>query len=258
MNTDGRPRSPQSWEHLLEKDPHGGSRFRLGILAAVLIHAGIFAITWPTIAQAPPAEPEAGSHSAPARQPAPHRSAEPELDQNRSTDQPPRSADHRRPARGADRTRRAAAAKIHDDPGRDHSRSSACPSSSSRRPRSRRARHRPCRRRYRAADDHAQGRTALHRARNQSAGIKGAVILDLIIDTEGRVESVKVLQGSPPRPHQERRRRSGTVALRSQHLQGPPSQRPLHPHRPLQPEVSHRIFYRKDRMCAKNIAKDSA
>lgn len=58
MNTDGRPRNPQSWEHLLEKDPHGGSRFRIGILAAVLIHAGIFAMTWPTIAQAPPEEPE--------------------------------------------------------------------------------------------------------------------------------------------------------------------------------------------------------
>ena len=58
MNTDGRPRSPQSWEHLLEKDPHSGRRFRIGIMAAVLIHAGIFAVTWPTIAQAPPKEPE--------------------------------------------------------------------------------------------------------------------------------------------------------------------------------------------------------
>ena len=29
------------------------------------------------------------------------------------------------------------------------------------------------------------------------AGIKGAVILDLIIDTEGRVESVQVLRGLP-------------------------------------------------------------
>jgi len=58
MSTDGRPRSPQSWEHLLEKDPHGGRRFRIGIMTAVLIHAGIFAITWPTIAQAPPKEPE--------------------------------------------------------------------------------------------------------------------------------------------------------------------------------------------------------
>ena len=58
MSTDGRPRSPQSWEHLLEKDPYGGRRFRIGIMAAILIHAGIFAITWPTIAQAPPEEPE--------------------------------------------------------------------------------------------------------------------------------------------------------------------------------------------------------
>jgi len=58
MSTDGRPRSPQSWEHLLEKDPHGGHRFRVGIMVAALIHTGIFAITWPTIAQAPPKEPE--------------------------------------------------------------------------------------------------------------------------------------------------------------------------------------------------------
>lgn len=54
MSTDGRQSSPQSWEHLLEKDPNGGAGFRLGIAAAVLIHAGIFAVTWPTIAQAPP------------------------------------------------------------------------------------------------------------------------------------------------------------------------------------------------------------
>ncbi len=58
MSTDGRRRSPQSWEHLLEKDPHTGAGFRLGITAAVLIHAGIFAVTWPTIAQTPPAEPD--------------------------------------------------------------------------------------------------------------------------------------------------------------------------------------------------------
>jgi len=58
MSIDGRPRSPQSWEHLMEEDPHGGRRFRIGIVVAALIHAGIFAVTWPTIAQAPPNEPE--------------------------------------------------------------------------------------------------------------------------------------------------------------------------------------------------------
>jgi protein TonB len=58
MSTDGERRRPQSWEHLLEKDPDTGARFRLGITAALLIHAAIFAITWPTVAQAPPAEPE--------------------------------------------------------------------------------------------------------------------------------------------------------------------------------------------------------
>jgi len=58
MSNDGRPRSPQSWEHLLQEDPHAGRQFRIGIAVAALIHAGIFAVTWPTIAQAPPAEPE--------------------------------------------------------------------------------------------------------------------------------------------------------------------------------------------------------
>lgn len=45
----------QSWEHLLEKDPHGGTRFGLGVAAAVAIHAAVFAVTWPTVAQPPPA-----------------------------------------------------------------------------------------------------------------------------------------------------------------------------------------------------------
>jgi len=58
MITDGEPRRTQSWEHLLEKDPYSGTGFRLGIAAALLIHAGIFAITWPIVAQAPPADPE--------------------------------------------------------------------------------------------------------------------------------------------------------------------------------------------------------
>ena len=52
------PRRPQSWEHLLEKDAHGATRFGIGVAAAVLIHGAIFAVSWPTIAQAPPAEPE--------------------------------------------------------------------------------------------------------------------------------------------------------------------------------------------------------
>jgi protein TonB len=49
---------PQSWEHLLGEDPHSAGGFRLGVAAAIAIHAAIFAITWPTVAQAPPDEPE--------------------------------------------------------------------------------------------------------------------------------------------------------------------------------------------------------
>jgi protein TonB len=54
----GHGRSPQSWEHLFDRDPHSAAGFRLGIAAAVVIHLGIFAVTWPTVAQAPPTEPE--------------------------------------------------------------------------------------------------------------------------------------------------------------------------------------------------------
>jgi protein TonB len=58
MSNTSRPLQPQSWEHLLENDPYSGTGVRLGVAAAVLIHAGIFAITWPTVAQAPPEAPE--------------------------------------------------------------------------------------------------------------------------------------------------------------------------------------------------------
>lgn len=57
MTQPPQPRTTQSWEHLLERDPHSGAGFRIGIVAAVLIHAAIFAVTWPTVAQAPPETP---------------------------------------------------------------------------------------------------------------------------------------------------------------------------------------------------------
>ena len=50
--------SPQSWEHLFDRDPHSAVGFRVGLTAAVIIHAAVFAVTWPTVAQAPPHEPE--------------------------------------------------------------------------------------------------------------------------------------------------------------------------------------------------------
>jgi len=50
--------APQSWEHLFDRDPSSAVGFRVGVAAAVLIHAAVFAVTWPTIAQAPPREPE--------------------------------------------------------------------------------------------------------------------------------------------------------------------------------------------------------
>jgi len=58
MKSDQPPHQPQSWEHLFDKDPHVNTGFRVGVVAAILIHAGIFAVTFPTIAQAPPEEPD--------------------------------------------------------------------------------------------------------------------------------------------------------------------------------------------------------
>lgn len=57
MKSDQSQRPPQSWEHLFDKDPNTSTGFRIGVVAAILVHAGIFAVTWPTIAQAPPDEP---------------------------------------------------------------------------------------------------------------------------------------------------------------------------------------------------------
>ncbi|MFV2072731.1 MAG: TonB family protein [Thermoanaerobaculales bacterium] len=45
---------PASFEHLLADNPRSGSGLRLGILAAALVHLGVFAITWPTLAQSEP------------------------------------------------------------------------------------------------------------------------------------------------------------------------------------------------------------
>jgi TonB family protein len=58
MSTDEPDQPRQSWQHLLADDPHGGAGLRLGLAAALAIHAAVFAVTFPTIAQAPPAEPE--------------------------------------------------------------------------------------------------------------------------------------------------------------------------------------------------------
>jgi TonB family protein len=46
-----------SYEHLLERGHESASGLRLGLLAAVAIHLAVFAITWPTLAGTRPAEP---------------------------------------------------------------------------------------------------------------------------------------------------------------------------------------------------------
>jgi protein TonB len=56
--TDRDHHRPQSWEHLLDKDPYAATGFRLGVAAAVLIHLALFSVSWPTIAQPPPEQPD--------------------------------------------------------------------------------------------------------------------------------------------------------------------------------------------------------
>ena len=48
------PQRQASYEHLFERGHHGTRGLRLGLLAAVTIHLGVFAITWPTLAETKP------------------------------------------------------------------------------------------------------------------------------------------------------------------------------------------------------------
>jgi protein TonB len=45
------PDKPASYEHLLEPEDDTTRVIRLGFLAAVMIHLAVFAVTWPTLAQ---------------------------------------------------------------------------------------------------------------------------------------------------------------------------------------------------------------
>jgi len=49
MENKDAPRYLTSYEHLFEPDPGGTALFRLGLLAAVIVHAAVFAITWPSL-----------------------------------------------------------------------------------------------------------------------------------------------------------------------------------------------------------------
>jgi len=49
---------PASYEHLFEHNLNGGRSFRLGFLAAIAIHLAIFAVTWPTLARTQGTRPE--------------------------------------------------------------------------------------------------------------------------------------------------------------------------------------------------------
>jgi protein TonB len=57
------PERQASFEHLFEREHHGATGLRLGLLAAMTVHLAVFAITWPTLAgtkpvYTPPPTPE--------------------------------------------------------------------------------------------------------------------------------------------------------------------------------------------------------
>ena len=48
------PQRQASFEHLFEREHHGATGLRLGLLAAMTVHLAVFAITWPTLAGTEP------------------------------------------------------------------------------------------------------------------------------------------------------------------------------------------------------------
>jgi protein TonB len=193
MSTDGRPRSPQSWEHLLEKDPHGGRRFRIGIMAAMLIHAGIFAVTWPTVAQAPPDEPEEVLYRVPIYDFVP-RQREPEPIVEIELPKPPSHATVIVPGPPPEESTEPIERDAFEPPEGpvvvielpDPPPPPPDPPPT-----------------IVTADFEIAAPTIEYRVEPRyteparRAGIEGVVILELIIDTEGRVESVNALRGLP-------------------------------------------------------------
>lgn len=193
MSTDGRPRSPQSWEHLLEKDPHGGRRFRIGIMAAILIHAGIFAVTWPTVAQAPPDEPEEVLYRVPIYNFVP-RQREPEPTMEIELPKPPSDSTVNAPGPPPEESTEPIERDAFEPPEGpvvvielpDPPPPPPDPPPT-----------------IVTADFEIAAPTIEYRVEPRyteparRAGIEGVVILELIIDTEGRVESVNALRGLP-------------------------------------------------------------
>ncbi len=194
MSNDGEQRRPQSWEHLLEKDPHSGVGFRLGIVAALIVHAGIFSITWPTVAQAPPADPEPilipfpitdfvpeRDHPEvipvevpPPRPPGPPIIAGPPDDPVEPVERPIRE-----PIEIPDGPVELISAPVDLPPPEDPGPTTVMAGFDI------------------IAPKIIEKVEPLYTEPARRAGIKGAVILDLIIDTEGRVESVTVLRDLP-------------------------------------------------------------
>jgi protein TonB len=193
MNIEGRPHKPQSWEHLLEKDPHSGTRFRLGIVAAVFIHAGIFAITWPTVAQAPPEEPDqiviahVLRNVVPRQPPPPMEFTVPNFPENASiiVPGPPEEVSTEPLVRDVPPIPIDVAGPVEfvlpppPPPTPDPGPSTGYPMLMVKPP------------------EVVYSIRPLYTEPARRAGVEGVVILELVIDTEGAVQSVKVLRGLP-------------------------------------------------------------
>lgn len=195
MQSDRHPRSPQSWEHLFDKDPHSSTGFRVGMVATILIHTGIFAVTWPTIAQAPPEQTEQVLYMVPiydfvpSQPPPPMEFTIPTFPDEATIIVPgPPEEDPFEPME-----RELPPPPIYDDP-------TACglpiempsPPPPPDPPPT-----------IVTVNVEVDPPEVTHRVEPRYteparfAKIQGVVILDLVIDTEGRVESIQVLRGLP-------------------------------------------------------------
>ena len=191
MSSCNHSRKPQSWEHLLEKDPHSGTGFRLGVAAAVLIHAGIFSITWPTVAQAPPEEPEQILYPVPIYDFVPER-PEPEPIRVDVPVRPPQGP----PIVSVPPEEVALEPSIIDEPPPTGPVVVVAPPEPPPPPPD------PPPTIVRADFDVAAPEITFkveprYTEPARHAGIEGVVILELVIDTDGAVESVKVHRGLP-------------------------------------------------------------
>ncbi|HSN55475.1 MAG TPA: TonB family protein [Candidatus Sulfomarinibacteraceae bacterium] len=187
---------PQSWEHLFDRDPHSAVGFRVGLATAALIHAAVFAVTWPTVAQAPPREPEEvlipfvlTDVRYPERQPEPELVPRVEL-----PPRPPTSP----PVVSVPPGTEPLSASVMEEPPSGQAPVFAPPPVVEPPPAAVPPPAEPVRVGGKVAPPELLFEVEpRYPEAARRAGIQGVVILDLVIDTAGAVESVTVLRGLP-------------------------------------------------------------